>query len=99
MKPTGTSKVSENFWKEMQARGFNIKNENGGRNLPEHRFSWVERSPEGYRLKNFHHKERIVFISGEVFIKTVEKIENMLKYKLAKYSLEGLFQGFEDLTT
>ena len=77
-----TTKLSENFWKEMQARGFNIKQENGGRQVPEHRFSWVERSPEGYRLKSFHNKERIVFISGETFIKTVEKIENMLKYKL-----------------
>jgi len=24
---------------------------------------------------------------------------NVLKYKLAKYNLEGLFLGFEDLTT
>ena len=75
-------KISEKFWAEMQARGFNPRHENGGCGMSEHRFSWVERSPEGYRLKNFHNKERIVFISGETFIKTVEKIENMLKYKL-----------------
>jgi hypothetical protein len=24
---------------------------------------------------------------------------NLLKYKLAKYSLEGIYLGFEDLTT
>ena len=82
MQKESNVKISEKFWQEMQARGFNPRHENGGRGMSEHRFSWVERSPEGYRLKSFHNKERIVFISGDVFIKTVEKIENMLKYKL-----------------
>ncbi len=76
------AQVSDKFWKEMKARGFNIRQENGGRSISEYRFSWVERCPEGYRLSSCYHKERIVFISGMVFIRTVEKIENMLKYKL-----------------
>lgn len=77
------AEISENFWEEVQTRGFLVKSENGGRRFTDYTSYDIRRiTPEVFKMTGMPHEENIAFITPDLFMKTVKKIENMLNYKL-----------------
>lgn len=82
-KPHKNAEISENFWEEVQTRGFFVKGENGGKRFNDYSKYNIKRiTPEIFKMCGMPHEESIAFISADLFMSTVRKIENMLNYKL-----------------
>lgn len=75
--------ISENFWDEVQTRGFFVKSENGGKRFVDYDGYTIRRvTPEVFKMSRMPYEENIAFITPDLFMKTIRKIENMLNYKL-----------------
>ena len=75
--------ISESFWDEVHSRGFFVEHENGGKRFHDYDNYYVKRiTPEVFKLVGLFHEENIAFISADLFMRTVKKIEGMLNYKL-----------------
>lgn len=75
--------ISEDFWKEFEARGFAIQKESGGLYANEFKGSVVKKhGTKIYQILNNNNNIKITIIDPKLFLDTVHKIENMVNFKL-----------------
>lgn len=75
--------ISEDFWKEFEARGFAVQKESGG--LYAHDYSGAHIKKHGtkiYQILTANSDVKITIIDPKLFLETVQKIENMVNFKL-----------------
>lgn len=75
--------VDKNFWKEFNKRGFKIDNKNDG-----YYYAEAKKAKMSIQLNKltFVYDEKTSFniVSADNFMKTINHIEGMVKYKLFK---------------
>ena len=75
--------ISENFWKEFKLRGFDYKNDTGGKLMPNYKNGVIKGyGNRFYKLFFSNVNSPITVIDPKLFFKTVKKIETIVKYKL-----------------
>ena len=75
-------KISQNFWTELEARGFLDQKNTGGNSVLDFPGS-VEKTQSGeYRILNAAKKSLICFVNSDVFIKALKMTEDKVKYRL-----------------
>lgn len=75
-------KISQNFWAELEARGFLDRRETGGASRLNFSGTVKKTDDYDYRVCDPDGQALICFVSAPVFLKALKMTEEKVKYKL-----------------
>jgi hypothetical protein len=74
--------ISPSFWREYKTRGFELNADQGGKFLKSYITNKVSCVRSGIYEIRPKTGRKMTFVAGNIFIKTINQIESMVKYKL-----------------